>query len=53
MDLTGGLAATLPADIKLLMDRVAALESQSAKDANLIADKLIAAITPPPYPPNF
>ena len=29
-----------------LMDRIAALEAQSAKDTNAIADKLIAAVLP-------
>lgn len=53
MDVTGGLAqqvSKLPAEmqpiIMAVMDRVAALEAQSAKDANAIADKLIAAILP-------
>ena len=46
MDLTGGLAATLPADIKALMDRVDALEAQSAKDVQAIADKVLAELKP-------
>ena len=48
MSLTGvtEAAATIPADIKLLMDRVDVLEAQSAKDTQAVADKLIAALTP-------
>ena len=48
MSLTGvtEAAATIPADIQLLMDRVATLESQSAKDVQAIADKVLAELKP-------
>jgi len=53
MDLTGGLAqevSKLPAEfqpvITALMDRIAQLEAQTAKDVDAIADKVIAAMVP-------
>ena len=46
MDVTGGLAATLPADIKLLMDRIDALEKQGAADGRSIAAEVIAELKP-------
>ena len=53
LDVTGGLAeqvAKLPAEMQpilsALMDRIAALEAQTAKDTEAIADKVIAALVP-------
>ena len=46
MDVTGGLASSLPADIKTLMDRIDALEKQGAIDVQSIADKVIAELKP-------
>lgn len=53
MDLTGGLAgevAKLPAEfqpvLNALMDHIAQLEAQTAKDVDAIADKVIAGLTP-------
>lgn len=43
-----GLKAAQQADAtaKTLIDRIAALEAQSARDVNAIADKVIAAVLP-------
>ena len=53
LDVTGGLAKAvgkLPAEfqpvLNSLMDRIAELERQSAKDMDALADKVIAALVP-------
>lgn len=53
IDVTGGLAqevAKLPAELQpilsALLDRITQLETQTSKDVDAVADKIIAALTP-------